>query len=138
MRVIRGKTYMDNTRRACVPKVLSRHFGVEDFIYPKLILGKSSPTSGRTDGYQCASLQGSAADIIKRAMISLDRWLLTHDSDAKMIMQVHDELVFEVKVEAVDRLIEAVREHMMNAAKLDVPLLVSIGIGDNWDAASGE
>jgi DNA polymerase-1 len=85
-----------------------------------------------------APLQGSAADIIKRAMIALDHWLQTHAVQAKMIMQVHDELVFEVAKAEVENFIEVIRTHMMNAADLKVPLLVSIGSGDNWDAASGD
>lgn len=85
-----------------------------------------------------APLQGSAADIIKRAMIALDHWLQTHDIDAKMIMQVHDELVFEVHESAVDTLLPVIEKQMMAAANLQVPLLVSLGVGDNWDAASGK
>lgn len=84
-----------------------------------------------------APLQGSAADIIKRAMITLDHWLQANPINAKMIMQVHDELVFEVAETEVDTLIDKVRTCMMNAAILKVPLLVSVGVGDNWDAASG-
>jgi DNA polymerase-1 len=84
-----------------------------------------------------APLQGSAADIIKRAMISLDQWLQTHSISAKLIMQVHDELVFEVAEEEVNNFVEVIRSHMMQAANLKVPLLVSVGVGDNWDAASG-
>lgn len=83
-----------------------------------------------------APLQGSAADIIKRAMITLHRILETENHPAKMIMQVHDELVFEVADAAVDQMIEIIRTQMMNAANLKVPLLVSIGAGNNWNAAS--
>ncbi len=84
-----------------------------------------------------APLQGSAADIIKRAMIAVDHWLQSNTVDAKMIMQVHDELVFEVAEAEADILINKIRTCMMDAASLKVPLLVSIGEGDNWDAASG-
>lgn len=84
-----------------------------------------------------APLQGSAADIIKLAMISIDRWIQNHpEVDAKMIMQVHDELVFEVSQKDVPEMVEVIRKHMMNAVSLKVPLLVSIGIGNNWDEAS--
>jgi len=83
-----------------------------------------------------APLQGSAADIIKRAMIALDHWLQIHPIKAKMIMQVHDELVFEVIESEVEQFTDIIRSHMMNAAILEVPLLVAIGVGDNWDAAS--
>ncbi len=83
-----------------------------------------------------APLQGTAADIIKRAMISLDAWLQQNRVDAKMIMQVHDELVLEVAVGSEEIVIEQVRLHMMNAAELKVPLLVCIGVGHNWDSAA--
>ncbi len=83
-----------------------------------------------------APLQGSAADIIKRAMIALDHWLQVNPIKAKMIMQVHDELVFEVIESEVELFTDIIRLNMMNAANLQVPLLVSVGAGDNWDAAS--
>ncbi len=82
-----------------------------------------------------APMQGTAADIIKRAMISLDRWLATGGVDALMVMQVHDELVFEVDENQVEPLVEGVRERMAAAAELAVPLLVDCGVGANWDEA---
>ncbi len=82
-----------------------------------------------------APLQGTAADIIKRAMLSVDAWLRTSGVDALMIMQVHDELVFEVAQDAVETLVEAVRERMSAAGDLAVPLLVDCGVGANWDEA---
>lgn len=82
-----------------------------------------------------APMQGTAADIIKRAMISLDSYLIDNDLDARMIMQVHDELVFEVAENDVAALSQIVRQHMQAAAALDVPLIVDIGVGNNWDEA---
>ena len=82
-----------------------------------------------------APMQGTAADIIKRAMIAVDAWLSSSQLDALMIMQVHDELVFEVAEGAADELIGAVTERMNAAAELAVPLLVDVGIGVNWDEA---
>jgi DNA polymerase-1 len=82
-----------------------------------------------------APMQGTAADIIKRAMLAVDHWLGESALDARMIMQVHDELVFEVAEEAVDRLREQICEHMIAAAKLKVPLEVEIEVGSNWDEA---
>ena len=82
-----------------------------------------------------APLQGTAADIIKRAMLSVDDWLAASGIDALMIMQVHDELVFEVAQDAVDALLEGVQERMAAAAELSVPLLVDCGVGANWDEA---
>ena len=81
-----------------------------------------------------APMQGSAADIIKRAMLSVDR-LCTDGGDARLIMQVHDELVLEVRTERVAAVTEAVRAHMMAAADLRVPLKVDTGTGANWDEA---
>lgn len=82
-----------------------------------------------------APMQGSAADIIKRAMLAVDGWLSHSDVDALMVMQVHDELVFEVAEGALPALEAGVREHMEAAAELSVPLLVDIGTGKNWDEA---
>jgi DNA polymerase-1 len=82
-----------------------------------------------------APMQGTAADIIKRAMIEVDRWLSASSIDAHLIMQVHDELVFEVRREHVDDLIGRTRELMSDAAQLRTPLKVDVGVGANWDEA---
>lgn len=82
-----------------------------------------------------APMQGTAADIIKRAMIDIDHWLAMGELDARMLLQVHDELVFEVKEEDLQLLIEGVKFRMVSAASLDVPLVVDVGVGDNWDQA---
>jgi DNA polymerase I len=82
-----------------------------------------------------APMQGSAADIIKRAMISVDEWLLKNKINAKLIMQVHDELVLETPEDAVADTQEKVRQLMTDAAQLSVPLVVDIGTGKNWDEA---
>jgi DNA polymerase-1 len=82
-----------------------------------------------------APMQGTAADIIKRAMIAADQWLTRENPDAKMIMQVHDELVFEVAQDQVDDCAAQIRTLMCAAADLEVPLLVDIGVGNNWDEA---
>jgi len=82
-----------------------------------------------------APMQGTAADIIKRAMITVDAWLQSLGDHARMIMQVHDELVFEVREDRVDAISHGVRERMAAAAQLAVPLVVDIGVGNNWDEA---
>ncbi|WP_197468075.1 DNA polymerase I [Neptuniibacter marinus] len=82
-----------------------------------------------------APMQGTAADIIKRAMVSVDNWLARADYDVRMIMQVHDELVFEVREDQVDDFVGEVKRQMTGAADLDVPLLVEAGVGDNWEQA---
>ena len=82
-----------------------------------------------------APMQGTAADIIKRAMLNLDAWIAESGAPVRMIMQVHDELVFEVAREAVGDFTPLVRERMGGAAELAVPLVVDVGEGDNWDEA---
>lgn len=81
-----------------------------------------------------APMQGTAADIIKRAMIALDREI-AQDPDIRMIMQVHDELVFEVRSNKVEKYRQLIKKTMENAAKLAVPLIVDVGVGVNWDEA---
>ncbi|MCB1665371.1 MAG: DNA polymerase I [Pseudomonadales bacterium] len=82
-----------------------------------------------------APMQGTAADIIKQAMVDIDHWLSTGVLDARMVLQVHDELVFEVAERDIPLLMDGVRFRMISAAALDVPLVVDVGVGDNWDEA---
>ncbi|HEY6824593.1 MAG TPA: DNA polymerase I, partial [Steroidobacteraceae bacterium] len=82
-----------------------------------------------------APMQGTAADIVKRAMIRVHEWCMREAAPARLMMQVHDELVLEVRADAVDRVAAAVREHMLQAATLSVPLRVDVGTGANWDEA---
>lgn len=82
-----------------------------------------------------APMQGTAADIIKLAMISTDQWLESDAQQIKMIMQVHDELVFEVPNNMITEAKNGIKKTMESAAKLDVPLIVDIGLGNNWDEA---
>ena len=82
-----------------------------------------------------APMQGTAADIIKRAMLAVDDWLHNAKLNVTMLMQVHDELVFEVATADVDKASAGIRAAMEGAADLAVPLLVEIGVGDNWDEA---
>ncbi len=82
-----------------------------------------------------APMQGTAADIIKRAMIEVDRWLLDKQDEARMIMQVHDELVFELREDRVDTMVEELRSIMVSAADLRVRLEVDAGTGFNWHEA---
>lgn len=81
-----------------------------------------------------APMQGTAADIIKVAMIGIDK-MIFGDENIKMIMQVHDELVFEVKAERVDHYSQLIKTEMEKAIKLHVPLIADVGVGDNWDEA---
>ncbi len=131
------KSYMENTRakahqQGYVETLWGRRLYLPEINSSQVLRMRAAERTAIN-----APLQGSAADMIKSAMIALDHWLQTNPVDAKMIMQVHDELVFEVAEAEVDILIDKIRSCMMNAATLQVPLLVSIGVGDNWDAASG-
>ncbi len=82
-----------------------------------------------------APMQGTAADIIKRAMLKVDAWLASDSVDAQMIMQVHDELIVEVKADQAEAVARQLGDTMMAAADLDVPLIVDAGMGDSWDEA---
>ncbi|MGN5161152.1 DNA polymerase I [Aeromonas dhakensis] len=83
-----------------------------------------------------APMQGTAADIIKRAMINVDGWIRgIEDESIRMLMQVHDELVFEIREEKLEEYIAIIKEKMSAAAELHVPLVVEAGTGDNWDQA---
>ena len=82
-----------------------------------------------------APMQGSAADIVKLAMIKIDAWLREEKMKTKMIIQVHDELVFETPFSEKEKIEQKVPEIMENVVKLRVPLKVSLGSGDNWDVA---
>ncbi|RMT40178.1 DNA polymerase [Pseudomonas syringae pv. solidagae] len=82
-----------------------------------------------------APMQGTAADIIKKAMVAVNGWLDESGLDARVILQVHDELVLEVREDLVEQISEQIRPHMSGAAELAVPLLVEVGVGNNWDEA---
>jgi DNA polymerase-1 len=106
-----------------------RYPGVQQFM-------EDTRVKAREQGYVInAPMQGTAADIIKRAMISVDDWLQNEKPDARLVMQVHDELVFEVRQDQLDDLEQAVVARMSDAADLDVPLVVDTGSGPDWDTA---
>ena len=82
-----------------------------------------------------APMQGTAADIIKLAMISVDNWLENSEMKSGIIMQVHDELVLEVFENELTTVIEQLQKRMSNAADLKIPLVVDVGVGENWEEA---
>jgi DNA polymerase-1 len=82
-----------------------------------------------------APMQGTAADIIKRAMLAIDAWIRDGQPSVRMLMQVHDELVFEVDAPMIEAAISKIRTLMEGAADLKVPLVVDVGVGDDWDEA---
>ncbi|MFP7053249.1 DNA polymerase I [Xanthomonas hortorum] len=135
----------------------SRYPGVRDFMettrqqardkgYVETVFGRrlyldfiNAGSQGQRAGAERAAInapmQGTAADIIKRAMVSVDAWIADHAEHALMILQVHDELVFEADADFVDTLLGEVTARMSAAAELRVPLVVDSGVGDNWDEA---
>ena len=82
-----------------------------------------------------APVQGTAADIMKIAMINMHKAIKTEKSEAKLILQVHDELILDTPKDEIDKIVSLITDSMMGAANLDVPLEIDIGIGDNWDQA---
>jgi DNA polymerase-1 len=129
------KAYMDNTRESA-----SREGYVETVFGRRLYLPEINARNAQRRQYAersaiNAPMQGTAADIIKRAMIEVHGWLSTEDRGGRMIMQVHDELVFEVAEDKVDAFSAQVTDLMCSAAELSVPLVVDIGTGVNWDEA---
>ena len=82
-----------------------------------------------------APVQGTAADIMKIAMINMHKAIKMEKSEAKLILQVHDELILDTPKDEIDKIISLITDSMMGAANLDVPLEIDIGIGDNWDQA---
>ena len=129
------KNYMDNTRE------MARELGyVETLFGRRLYLPeiKSSNHNRRQYAERTAinaPMQGTAADLIKLAMIAVDQWLAADGEDCRMIMQVHDELVLEVPEGRLESATEKLRLLMSGVAELEVPLVVDIGHGSNWDEA---
>ena len=129
------KAYMDRTRALAAEQgYVETLFGRRLYL-PEIRVQNQQRRQAAERTAINAPMQGTAADIIKRAMIAVDRWLLAEPEAASMIMQVHDELVFEVPEGAVDAVAAEVRRHMEGAAALRVPLKVDVGVGANWDEA---
>ncbi|MGA9854954.1 MAG: DNA polymerase I [Gammaproteobacteria bacterium] len=129
------KTFMDRTRESAreqgyVETVFGRRLYLPDIRARDAQLRQYAERTAIN-----APMQGTAADIIKRAMISVHHWLKESGTAARMIMQVHDELVFEVQEPALETLNQQVTRLMADAAQLKVPLVVDVGLGDNWDQA---
>jgi len=131
----RVKQYMDDTRE------LAKQQGyVETVLGRRLYLPEIHAKNAARRQYAertaiNAPMQGTAADIIKLAMIATDQWIQDDQPDIKMIMQVHDELVFEIAEAKVDEYSVNIRQLMCTATTLNVPLVVDIGVGINWDEA---
>ncbi|MBX2886026.1 MAG: DNA polymerase I [Granulosicoccus sp.] len=129
------KAYMDNTR------VLAKDQGyVETVFGRRLYLPDINARNAQMRQYAertaiNAPMQGTAADIIKRAMITVDEWITNESIDARMIMQVHDELVLEVKAGQADSIGKKLSQLMCDAAELKIPLEVDVGVGNSWEEA---
>ncbi|MFT4561392.1 MAG: DNA polymerase-1 [Gammaproteobacteria bacterium] len=129
------RVFMDET------KELARERGFVETVYGRrLYLPEINARNAQRRQYAertaiNAPMQGTAADIIKRAMIAVDQWIEETRAPATLIMQVHDELVLEVDVDALDMVTSRVRELMEAAAQLSIPLVVDTGYGINWDEA---
>ncbi|HTD73990.1 MAG TPA: DNA polymerase I [Steroidobacteraceae bacterium] len=121
-RQAREKGYVETVfgRRLYLPEIQSRNAALRQYAERSAIN---------------APMQGTAADIIKRAMIEVDSWLQSSRVAARLIMQVHDELVLEVADDAIETVVGQTRTHMIRAADLSIPLKVDIGVGRNWDEA---
>jgi len=129
------KRYMDETRQRArdqgyVETVFGRRLHLPDIQSRNSALRQYAERSAIN-----APMQGTAADIIKLAMIDIASWLGKESVGARLIMQVHDELILEVATDRVDAVVEQVRERMSGAARLLVPLKVDVGVGKNWDEA---
>ncbi|MGV6852744.1 MAG: DNA polymerase I [bacterium] len=129
------RDYMDKTR-----EIAHQNGYVETIFGRRLMLPEINSRNGmRRQAAERAAInapmQGTAADIIKRAMIAVHHQLQEQQLPARLTMQVHDELVLEVKEQALDEVRSMVNQYMVEAAELDVPLVVDIGVGKNWDEA---
>ncbi|MGA7985304.1 MAG: DNA polymerase I [Burkholderiales bacterium] len=129
------RRYMDETRER------ARKLGYVETVFGRR-LWLAEMKSGSPQRRQAAEraainapMQGTAADLIKLAMVTVQKWLDERGFGAKLIMQVHDELVLEVPQRELDEVREGLRTRMQDVARLEVPLIVDVGVGDNWDEA---
>ncbi|HXR57702.1 MAG TPA: DNA polymerase I, partial [Burkholderiales bacterium] len=129
------KRFMDETRaKAKRERFVETVFGRRLYL-PDINSGSPARRSGAERAAINAPMQGTAADLIKMAMVSVQHWIEAEKLETKLIMQVHDELVLEVPEKELDPVKEKVRELMQNVAKLEVALVADVGVGDNWDQA---
>ncbi|OWJ94649.1 DNA polymerase I [Pseudomonas sp. A46] len=127
--------YMERTReQAAAQGFVETLFGRRLYL-PEIHSKNQAMRKGAERTAINAPMQGTAADIMKRAMVAVDDWLQDSSLDARVILQVHDELVLEVREDLVERVRDTLRPLMSGAAELDVPLVVEAGVGNNWDEA---
>jgi DNA polymerase I len=129
------KRYMDETReRARKQGYVETVFGRRLWL-PEMKSGSPQRRQAAERAAINAPMQGTAADLIKLAMVAVQKWLDERGLGAKLIMQVHDELVLELPRDELEEVREGLRARMQNVAELEVPLIVDVGVGDNWDQA---
>jgi len=129
------KRYMDETReKARTQGYVETVFGRRLWL-PEIKSSNPARRQGAERAAINAPMQGTAADLIKLAMISVQKWLDESKRQSLLIMQVHDELVLEIPHDELTVVKEKVRELMQSVARLEVPLIVDVGVGDNWDQA---
>jgi len=129
------REYMERTREQAKEQGYVETLEGRRLYLPGIKSSNAAMRAGAERAAINAPMQGTAADIIKRAMIAVDAWLQQEQPRVRMIMQVHDELVFEVHKDDLESVSKKVHELMENSTKLDVPLLVEVGSGVNWDEA---
>ncbi|NQZ49932.1 MAG: DNA polymerase I, partial [Moritella sp.] len=129
-------TYMDETRKVAKDKGYVETLSGRRLYLPEINARNKMRQMAAERAAINAPMQGTASDIIKKAMINVAGWMETVETDSiRMLMQVHDELVFEIKAEHVEAYVVKIKELMAAAMSLDVPLLAEAGVGDNWDEA---
>jgi DNA polymerase-1 len=129
------KAYMQNTREEAKQKgYVETYFGRRLWV-PEINSANGMRRAGAERAAINAPMQGTAADLIKLAMIAVDKWIKTERLNSKLIMQVHDELVLEVPDSELELVKNTLPTLMQNVAKLDVPLLAEVGVGSNWESA---
>ena len=130
------QTYMEETRQLAMQQGYVETLSGRRLYLPKIISGNGIEKRGAERAAINAPMQGTAADIIKTAMIKMSEWIKNQPTgNIRMVMQVHDELVFEVKEELVSEYSALIKSIMENCYQLSVPLKVDVGIGNNWDEA---
>ncbi|WP_183142116.1 DNA polymerase I [Pseudomonas cichorii] len=129
------REYMERTREKAKEQGYVETFFGRRLYLPEINSDNGMKRAGAERTAINAPMQGTAADIIKKAMVAVNEWLESSGLDARVILQVHDELVLEVREDLVEQVSEQIRPHMSSAAQLAVPLLVEVGVGNNWDEA---
>lgn len=127
--------YMETARREAVEKGFVRTIWGRRLWIPELKSPNAQVRAAAERAAINAPVQGSAADVIKRAMIAVDAWIRKEKLKTRLILQVHDELVFEVPEDEIDRVKEAVPRLMAGVAHFEIPLLTQLGVASNWEAA---